>query len=396
MMAARGNWNSPATILSVSGLSLAVASLVVAMGVVSGFKATLESALRLAAGDLTVIKRGSHSEESLLAELNGVMPRYQHVSPFVMLKAVFPLVGRARGVLLEGVDPQRATNVTAFKKLLVSGRYDLNSPPGSIPKALVGKEIAAEFGLKVGSQFRLVLPISLINRSDFRTKIQSFELVGILHFGHHEFDSRYIVTDLSTAQVFGEIGDSITGLKMRFNEAQEAVAAAQFIQKNMSDQYHAESWRDIDSNLFEAADLEKVIIFFVLLVIVIAAAFLVMGTLYVLVLHRFRDISILRTLGASPAWVMRLFLGKSLAIATAGCLVGFFLGLGLCYAFYLSQARFGLILGEIYKIDHIELKFHVWDFVAIAVASFAICLAATYAPARKGAKLSVVDGLRYE
>ncbi len=390
-------WRSPSTLLSLIGMMLGVACLVVAMAVVSGFMSTLEKTVIDVLGHMSVMKSGTFTAEVIEEEIGPLLEgQVVASSPFLNLKAVYAEKGNVHGVVVEGVDSERILKVTGLKNLIVAGEFDL-SPRDGVAGIVVGKELFEASGLKIGDLIRLVIPVSEgANASDFRSKISRFEVRGVVHFGHFEFDTRYMLTDLASAQSFGEVGRRITGMRYKFKDNQTPLDAKIKILSDNPLTYQVDTWRDYNRNLFEAAALEKMIIFFVLLIIVIAACFNVSATLFVSVVRRFRDISTLKTLGASSKEIRQIFIFWGLLMGAAGSLLGVFLGYIMCLIFEYSQREYGFILGSIYKVDHINFQIRFLDTLMILAVSMLICLVATLAPAIKGSRLPPAEGLRYD
>jgi lipoprotein-releasing system permease protein len=160
--------------------------------------------------------------------------------------------------------------------------------------------------------------------------------------------------------------------------------------------YWTRDWQQLNQNLLEAVQLEKVVIFFVVLVMVVAACFNISSTLFVTVLRRYSDISILRTMGATRGFILRLFSIQGMLVGLVGAIAGLLLGALLCWGFSILENQFGLLPGEIYKLSQFSPELRWFDLLSIFVVAFLICFISTLAPARRGAKLEAVEGLRYE
>jgi lipoprotein-releasing system permease protein len=155
-------------------------------------------------------------------------------------------------------------------------------------------------------------------------------------------------------------------------------------------------WRDVNENLFEAMRLEKVVIFFVIFVIVIAAAFNVASSLYINVVRSYPEIGILKALGVSQGQLARIFSIQGVLLGFVGCVAGLLGGLALCIGFTILENQFGILPGSVYKLDRIDVQFRAIDLISIFSATMLICFLATWAPARRAAKLTAVEGLRHE
>lgn len=379
------------------GLVLGVAALVVCMGVFTGFESTLKNAMIDVSGHVQIVKRSKFQDNwvDLVSRIKKVEPSIVGAGRFVFLEAVTAHQGRISGILIQGIDIKETSGVLNFSGRVIEGSGDLQENQ-EVPQALIGKGLASKLGLKIGDNFRAVVPVvSTSDQAGFRRKIGLFKVRGILELGKFEWNERFVVTDLQAAQDMAEIGDRYTGLVVKFNDAEEARLAAFRLSQVLGGPYWIRDWRESNENLFEAVSIEKVVIFFVVLIIVLVAAFNVSSTLLVNVMQRYSDIAILKTVGVSEKQIRWIFSIHGVVIGGMGVLCGFLVGWGLCFLFTIIEARFGLMAGSVYKVEGIAAQIKAIDLLVIALSTMAICFVATLAPARRGAKLTPVDGLRY-
>lgn len=384
-------------LLSLIGLVLGVASLVVAMAVVSGYQSTLKRTVIDVVGHMLVMKRGtSLTPEDFDKDIAPLVPELQAKTPFLYLEALVAHKNMISGIIVEGMDLASVHDVLNLKSRLLSGSFE--APPSETEApAWIGKGLAQKYDLKVGDSFRIVLPVnSDFDASTFRPKLGHFRVHGVLNLGRQDYDSRYVMTDLQNAQALANVGQKISGFRLRLQSSSQSEAAINRISNQFGYQYVLRDWEEVNHNLFEAAKLEKIVIFLVLMVLMIAAAFNVSSTLFVGVMKRYHDISLIRTLGATRQSVRRLFLMQGLSLGAVGSILGLLVGFAICGAFMWGQAQFGLIPAEVYKLDRIDVEFRWTDLLAIVGVCLAICFVFSWAPARRGAQLSPIEGLRYE
>lgn len=384
--------------LALLGLVLGVAALVASMAVMSGFENTLKTAMAEVSGHAQVVKRSRFPDDwkELEERIRKAEPTLVSTSRFVFIEAVLANKGQISGVLIQGVDTQRVNEVLNFKRRIVSGTDDLNVA-SDVPLALVGKNLAKKMNLNVGDTFRVVVPVAdSVDPSKFQRRVGAFKVQGILDLGKHDWNERFILSDLKATQDLADIGDRYSGLLLKFQDVDHAREAAFNLSGVLGAPYWVRDWRDANENLFEAINVERPGIFFVVLVITIVAAFNVSATLFVNVVRRFKDIAILKTVGLSQKDIMKIFVCQGLFMGLVGLVLGFALGIGIAYLFEFMQGRLSLISGEVYRLENIELQIRFVDGVAICIATLVICLIATIAPARRGAKLEPVEGLRSE
>ncbi len=395
-----GSWRkffTLTTTLSVVGMAIAVSSLVVSMAVFSGYVSTLEQTVQDAVGHILIFKRTAGDQAEMLNEIAPLVEGLEGKTPFVYYEAIMAHKGKINGVLIEGIEPETVGDVLRLDRRLIAGTMDLRPGRKKLPRVLIGKGIAQKFGLSVGDRLNLVVPlVNDFQQSGFRPKLRKFEVAGVINFGRFDFDSRYVVMEMKEAQKFIELGNRVTGYRLKIRDPYRAKAVVDAISAKFGSKYWVRDWQDVNRNLFEAAKLEKVVLFFILMILIVAAAFNITNTLFISVVQRYRDISVLKTMGATNGFIRRIFAYQGLIVGSIGALVGIFLGIGLCSLLEVAIDRWQLIPAEVYKLDRIELEVRALDLLLILVSSTVICYLATWFPSRRGSRISPVEGLRYE
>ncbi|WP_253696833.1 ABC transporter permease [Bdellovibrio bacteriovorus] len=386
--------------LSLLGLVLGVAALVASMAVMSGFESTLKHAMADVSGHAQVVKRSRFPDDykELEERIKKAEPTLVGSSRFVFIEAVLAHQGKISGILIQGVDTQEVGKVLNFKSRVMSGSVDLSSSSeAEVPLVLMGKGLAAKMNLKVGDRFRVVVPVAdAVDPSKFQRRVGEFQLQGILDLGKYDWNERFILSDLAATQKLADIGDRYSGLLLRFEDVDYARQAAFNLSHVLGSPYWVRDWRDSNENLFEAVSVERPGIFFVVLIITLVAAFNVSSTLLVNVVRRYKDIAILKTVGLSRKDIIKIFAFQGLFMGGIGLFFGFILGFILCLLFNFAQSRLGLVAGEVYRLDSIDVNIRFVDSIAIVIATLLICFIATLAPARRGGRLNPVEGLRNE
>lgn len=397
LKASRKQWSVP-HLLSMVGVALGVACLVVSMAVASGFYLTLKNAVTDMMGHILVIKRGlaENPQKDIVDKVKPLVPGWKSATGFLLVEAVLGHQGRLSGVLLQGLDEKTAGKVLALEQRMIQGSLNWEPLQDAAP-AFVGKDIAKRFGLKIGDVVRIVVPITeSLHAQSLRKKMQKFVVRGVIASGRYDFDSRYILTSLGALQSLIEVGNQVSGYLIKTRDAQEALATSRTLAEKLGPEYWVKNWFEDKENLFRAAESDKMVLFFVLMIIVLVASFNVTTTLYVSVVRRYQEMSILRTLGARRRFVRGLFIGQGMITGFLGAILGILLGLCICYLFVWLQAHLIGIPADVYKIDRIDLNIQWQDFAMILVSSLFMCFLATLEPALRGAKLDPVQGLHYE
>jgi lipoprotein-releasing system permease protein len=384
--------------ISLVGLILGVACLVVSMAVVSGFESTLRRSVSDATGHVQIMRAlvGRSADNSLVDKVKAVEPDFVAATRVLWVESVAVAHGQITGALVQGLDPATVHDVLRLESHLREGELNLGEKDG-VPSALVGKGLAEKFGLKVGETFRVVVPLmSELDPNSFRRNVGTFRVAGILDLGKFEFDERLVLTSLAAAQNVADVGDRDSGILVRLKDYEKARESATVIARQLGPSYRVRDWRELNENIFEAVKIERVVLFFVILIIVLAAAFNVSSSLFISVVQRYPEIGILKAMGMKPRDLVAIFSLQGLILGLLGCLGGFVLGGILCVGFWIGEKSFQLLPGSVYKLDHIDLVIRFWDVSAIFVVTLLICGLATLAPAFQGAKLTAVEGLRYE
>ncbi len=385
------------SILSLVGMSVGVACLTAAMGVVSGFEATLAKTITDVYGHVLVINRASSPQniESIVDRIQKAAPEVETYTPFINIEGVIAHNSELSGIVLQGLDPGTVDKVLNLKSRVIRGTFDLEKD-GELPKALIGKGLEKRFKIKVGETFQVVLPSPNSTSSNFSPRVQKFILSGVLDLGKNEYDERFIVTSLKSAQTFLGVGDAFSGIRIKLSDRDLAPSVSLKLAQELGNSYWINDWTEVNKNLFEAVQLERIVIFFIILVMVVAAAFNISSQLFVGVLQRFSDISILKAIGATPRDIRVIFTLNGLFFGFVGTVLGIILGFILCGIFLLIQKYFVVMPVDVYKLDSIGVDIRFVDLAAIIGSAMFVCLVSSLMPAIRGSKLNPVEGLRYE
>jgi lipoprotein-releasing system permease protein len=398
MSSSSGKFFNLVTCLSILGMALGVAALVVVMSVVSGFETTLREAVVDVTGHVFVIKRYEALDplSELEAKLKKIVPEIVSMVPFVHVEGLAAHKGRIGGIIVEGFDPEALDKTLNLRHRVVEGEFNLGTGSEPLPPVLVGRGLAEKLNIKVGEQLSIVLPKNSPTAKilGFTPRLKKFLVKGIIDLGMYEYDTRFLLTSSKAAQELGGIGTSFTGVRIKLTKADLARSASFAISSELGPGYVTRDWLESNHNLFEAIRLEKVVIFIVLLFMTVAACFNISSTLFISVLRRYGDISILRTLGARRMRLVRFFSLQGLVIGAFGSAFGLILGMSLCLI--VKYTDFIYVPAEIYHLRHLPIEFRPLDLLSIAVVCFILCFISTLAPAFKGARLNPVEGLRYD
>lgn len=387
----------PTTLFSIFGISLGVAFLVVSMAGFSGFTESLKSSIIDVTGDISVYKRGGPilNAKEIEQEIRRVSPNVEESIGFVQLESLVAAKGKITAVILQGLDWDQLQKMPALQRRQVETIVDESQGLGH--PAYLGKVVAQKLKLKVGDSFKAIYTkVAKNSATRVDRKVESFYVHSILDFGKYDYNERVILADISVVQKFVEMGDKINGFRLSLKNSDQSAKEAEKIQSQLGWDYSVRDWSMNNRSLFRAIEYEKMVLFFVMLIMVIAAFFNVSTTLFLGVLRRYSQISVMRALGLKRRDVVVLFCLHGLALGVIGLTIGLGLGLLFSFGFEKLQEIYPIMPEEVYRMSNFSTHLEVKDIIWVIVATLVICFLSTLAPALRGAKLSPVEGLKYE
>ena len=385
------------SLISVLGVGLGVASLIVVVGVMHGFSTELrDKILGINAHMVAAVAGGAmHDYRELMGKAEAV-PGVLGATPFVYTEVMLSSARGVKGVVLRGVDPASAGKVLALPKEMIVGSLDDLEIPGPFPGIVLGRELADRLGLVVGETVNLMSPAGKESAAGFSPKVKTFVLRGLFKSGMYEYDSTLAYVTIPAAQeLLGFKRDIATGLELKVADVDAVDALAPKVRSALGGPpLFVRTWIDMNGNLFKALHLEKTAMFVILVMIVVVGCFSIITTLIMLVMEKTRDIAILMSMGATPAAIRKIFMLQGVIIGVVGTALGYALGLGVALA--LEKYQFIKIPGDVYPMDHLPVRLDWSDMVIIGVTALALCFLATMYPARQAARLSPVEALRHD
>jgi len=369
-------------VISVLGVAIGVAALIVVLSVMAGFDNDLKEKISGANPHVSVENTAGMSDVDPAINRIKNIPGVVAVSEYINGQVILKTRQMTMGVLLRAMNLQRQGHeVVRIKDYIIKG--SLPRLPGQIA---VGSELARMFDLKAGSELSVLSPVD--------GKKYNFQVSGIFKCGMYDYDSNVVFCGINDAQnIFASPG-AVSGIGIKLKNAYLAESFARKLRMDLNYMYTVKTWADLNSNLFSALKLEKLTMFVILALIVIVACFNIASTLIMMVLEKIKDIGILKSIGATRRTINIIFTLQGLLIGFIGTLLGLGAGLGLCGL--LKKYQFIQLPKEIYYIDHLPIQIQYSDITVICVAAVLISLAATVYPAKQAARLEAVEALRYE
>lgn len=369
------------SLISVLGVAIGVAALIIVISVMSGFDEDLKAKIIGTYSHVEVTSEyGIKASEGVAAAIARA-PHVTAASPFLHGQALIRYGDNVMGIIAKGIEPRGEVQVNRLGEYLKEGSLELAGYG-----AVIGSELAARLGVRVGDTVSLVTPGS-IDGIEFTVR-------GIFRSGMYEYDSSLVYMDIPAAQELLGAKGLTSGFAVRVDDAFNVEAVKQFLHRSLGLPYQVRSWLDLNRNLMEALKLEKTVMFIILTLIVMVACFNIAGTLIMTVLEKTRDIGILKAIGASRIHVMTIFALQGTMIGVVGTGIGACLGLAACWC--LKTYKFITLPQDIYYIDKLPVRFEAGDIATIVGGSILISVIATLYPAYRASRLDPVEALRYE
>ncbi len=396
----RNHFISFISLASMMGIALGVAALIVVLSVMNGFEKELRSRILGMVAHATI--SGWSTELQDWEDAASKADKDERVigsAPYVEREALFQ--GRqVSGAIVRGVLPEREGQVSELGDKMIAGEL-VDLRPGEFGIVL-GSELANALGADVGSQVTLYAPQARSTPAGLIPTVKRFRVVGLFEIGMYEYDRGMAVIHMSDAQKLFRLDQGVTGLRLKLTDMFTAWTVSADLGRQMGGDLRVRDWTQQHANFFSAIRTEKMVMFIILSMIVGVAAFNLVSTLVMVVTDKQADIAILRTLGASPGQIMRVFMVQGTLIGCAGTLLGVLLGVLLAAnvetVVPLLEQAFGFkaLPGDIYYINKLPSELKTSDVGRIALVALLFSALATIYPAWRASRTQPAQALRYE
>lgn len=403
------------SLMSILGVAIGVAALVVVLGVYNGF--TIDIRDKILGANAHIIITGNFNSPiaepanstqlpttsilspNTLIVLNKLQQTSEIIgaTPFIYAECMISSPHGVKGLILRGIEPSSAQNVISMLSHLTKGNLEdlipkvLGTPDGII----IGNELAQRLNVTIGSRVNLLSPTGQKTSSGFQPRIQPLTVIGIFHTGMFEYDTSLAFTSLNAArELLGLPHDYISGIEVSIHDVYQANYITNQLQQELGHNFSVRSWMDMNANLFAALKLEKIGMFIILAMVILIGSFSIVTTLIMLVMEKTRDIAILTSMGATSQMIRRIFILQGTIIGIVGTLLGYILGITL--ALLLQKYQFIKLPPGVYTIDHLPVLLNWLDIFIIGTSAMLLCFFATLYPAHQAARLQPTEGLRYE
>jgi lipoprotein-releasing system permease protein len=400
-----GNFVSFISLVSMLGIALGVAALIVVLSVMNGFQKELRARILGVASHVQITGPDNRLPEGQpVAEASERHPQVVASAPFVNAQAMISFDSLVRGTLVRGILPGREEKVADIGEHMKAGSLDALRP-GEFGIVL-GGELARALRARVGERVTLIAPQGLVTPAGLLPRLKQFTVVGIFEVGMFEYDSGLALTHIDDARLLYQLGDDVSGVRLRLkdlfesrNVARDLTAA---VASGMKRDVYISDWTRSHANFFRAVQIEKNVMFIILTLIVAVAAFNIVSTLVMAVTEKQADIAILRTLGATPRGIMKVFVIHGALIGIIGTLAGvaggvvLALNVDVVVPFLERLFNVQFLAKEVYYISELPSDLQPSDVWTVALVSLVLSFIATLYPSWRASRVNPAAALRYE
>jgi len=392
------------SLISMLGVAIGVAVLIVVLSVMNGFERELRERILTVTSHASVMAfAGTLEDWPALRERALVQPGVEAVAPYVEGEALLISEvgdGASTALVLRGVDPLLEASVSGIGERLQSG--SLGELRSGAFRVLLGSEVATRLGLRAGDPVVLAIAEGTVTPAGVLPRMRRFTVAGVFHSGMYEIDNGLALTSLDDAGRLFRTRDGASGLRLRVTDPLRAPSIARDVAAGLGGGLYVEDWSQRHANFFRSIELTKRMMFFILLLVVAVAAFNIVSTLVMAVKDKQPDIAILRTLGARPTSVLAVFGTQGTVIGLLGTLAGVVLGVLLSVNLEALVHGLERLIGtsfmdaSVYLMSDLPATVEVSDVTLVASTAFALCCLSTLYPAWRAARTQPARALRHE
>ncbi len=386
-------------IFSLLGIMLGVATLIIVMSVMNGFRVELLSRIIGLNGHLGVYApQGAITDYDALALRVKQVPGVVAVHPLIEEVVLASVKGRSTGVSVRGMSQADLAGEALLASHVVAGSLDQFSDD----RVMVGDKLAFKLGLQIGDPITLLSPNGQATAFGSVPRVKTYRVGALFDVGMYEYDSNFIFMPLPAAQLYFQLPGAVTTLQVFVTDPDQAHAIGYAVRQQLGAQYQVYDWQQSNSAYFGAVQVESNVMFIILSLIILVAAFNIISSMIMLVKDKTRDIAILRTMGATRGMVLRIFMLSGASIGVVGTLLG--LVIGVAFTTHIEQIRqlvqdvlhVNVFNAEIYFLTQIPARIDPHEVLTVLAMAFGLSFLATLYPSWRAARLDPVEALRYE
>ena len=387
-------------LFSFLGIFLGVATLIIVMSVMNGFREEMLTRILGLNGHLSVYGgvtglTGYDAVRETIAKVPGV----RVVNPMIENQVMVTAGGVARGAVVRGLTPEDMRDRKIVADHIVAGTLDGFRGDDAV---LVGARLAERMGLSVGDRITLISPKGNITAFGTVPRMRAYQIIGLFNVGMFEYDSGFIFMPMEAAQTYFRMPEAVTTLEIFIDDPDKAPQMARALQQTIGAAGRVHDWQRANSSFFNAIQVERNVMFLILTLIIVVAAFNIISSLIMLVKEKGRAIAILRTMGATRGAIMRIFFICGASVGVLGTLFGFAGGLAFSHNIETVRQWIQVLTGtnlfapEIYFLSQLPAKVDYLEVLAVTAMALILSFLATIYPSWRAARIDPAEALRYE
>lgn len=387
--------------ISITGIAIAVAVLIVVLSVVNGFERELQDRLLAMSAHADIIdSRHNYKDWPSVVRQADANPRVVAAAPYVDGQGLLVAGERLSGAGLRGIEPSLERTVSGVGDVIVAGSMDsLQSGKFNI---VLGKELADVLQVDVGDKVVATLAEGIVTPAGIVPRTKRFTVTGVYRVGMYEFDRRLAFINIEDSQRLFRMHGEISGIRLAVTDIYSASEIVREVAMDLGQAVAVSDWTRRHVNFFRSIQITKSILFVILLMVVAVAAFNIVSTLVMVVKDKQADIAILRTTGASPGSILRIFVTQGTVIGVLGTFFGVVAGVLLALnlesivAFLEATFNIKFLAADVYFISDLPSELKVSDVIKISSIALLLALASTFYPAWRASRTMPAEALRYE
>ena len=398
----QNNFISFISLVSMAGIALGIAALITVLSVMNGFQKEVRAKILGVTSHIQVMgfEAGLSNWRDVM-DITKKQPEIAGAAPFVMDQGMLTNGQTPRGVGIRGIDPTLENEVADLGSNMKVG--DLSALKPGEYGIVLGTELARALQTQMGAKLQLlVAPRGGPSITGMVPRTRSFTVVGIFSSGHYEYDLNLALINIKDAQTLFRLDDAVSGVRLKVNDTDRAPLIARQLGKTLAIDGYVTDWTQQNATYFRAVQIEKRMMFIILTLIIAVAAFNLVSTLVMVVTDKHPDIAILRTLGATPGTIMRIFIVQGAMVGLIGTLIGVvggvLLALNISDVVSFMERVIGtpILSPEVYFIKELPSDLKANDVWSISLIAFVMALVATLYPSWRASKVNPAEALRYE
>jgi lipoprotein-releasing system permease protein len=387
--------------ISMLGIAIAVTVLIVVMSVVNGFERELKDRLLAMTSHASIESTdGRLTSAAALIDVAMQNPRVQAAAPYVDGQALLVFEQQLSGAGLRGIEPGLEEDVSGISSVMQQGRLS-DLVPGSF-NIVLGVELAQALGIGIGEKVTVTLAEGRVTPAGVIPRTKRFTVSGLYRVGMYEFDRRLALINISDAQKLYRKGSAVTGVRLAVTDIYDAPQIVREVALDHGELVLVSDWTRRHVNFFRSIQITKSILFVILLMVVAVAAFNIVSTLVMVVKDKQGDIAILRTVGATPFSILKIFVTQGSIVGVAGTFAGVVTGILLALnlesiaGFFEAALGIKLLAADVYFISDLPSELSYADVARIAVIALVLALISTLYPAWVASRTAPAEALRYD